>query len=97
VAPTLRPDAPSRSVSEQIELTLNPYEATVIHVSEAELSESLSGPWQVAYGNEPAKPVDLPHIWEDEPGQQHRMQDLDRAMESVRSGLLRAPMLVVSE
>jgi hypothetical protein len=31
----------------------------------------LSGPWQVAYGNEPAQPVDLPHIWEDELGRQH--------------------------
>jgi hypothetical protein len=31
----------------------------------------LSGPWQVAYGNEPAQPVDLPHIWEDEPGRRH--------------------------
>jgi hypothetical protein len=73
------------AMSEEIELTLNPYEATVILLSEAELSESehhiwfsdsdksvsLSGPWQVAYGNEPAQPVDLPHIWEDEPGRQH--------------------------
>jgi len=32
---------------------------------------SLSGPWQVAYGDEPARPVELPHIWEDEPGRQH--------------------------
>jgi hypothetical protein len=31
----------------------------------------LSGPWRVAYGNEPAQPVDLPHIWEDEPGRRH--------------------------
>ena len=72
-------------VGEEIELTLNPYEATVILLSEAELSESqhhiwcsdsdksvpLSGPWQVPYGNEPSQPVDLPHIWEDEPGRQH--------------------------
>ncbi len=73
------------AVSDETELTLNPYEATVILLSEAELSESehhiwcsdsdksvsLSGPWQVAYGNEPAQPVDLPHIWEDQPGRQH--------------------------
>ena len=72
-------------MSEVIELTLHPYEATVIVLSESELSESeyqiwcsdsdnsvlLSGPWQVAYGDEPAQPVDLPHIWEDEPGRQH--------------------------
>jgi hypothetical protein len=25
----------------------------------------------VAYGNEPAQPVDLPHIWEDDRGRQH--------------------------
>jgi alpha-L-rhamnosidase len=71
--------------SEEIELTLSPYEATVILLSEAEPSESqqhiwppdsdksvpLRGAWQVAYGNEPAQPVDLPHIWEDEPARQH--------------------------
>jgi len=73
------------AMSEVIELTLHPYEATVIVLSESELSESeyqiwcsdsdnsvlLSGPWQVAYGDEPAQPVDLPHIWEDEPGRQN--------------------------
>ena len=68
---------------EGIELTLHPYEATVLVLSDdARLAESehhigaqiltsrcpLSGPWQVAYGNEPAQPVDLPHVWEDEPG-----------------------------
>jgi hypothetical protein len=25
----------------------------------------------VVYGNEPAQPVDLPHIWEDEPGREY--------------------------
>jgi hypothetical protein len=25
----------------------------------------------VAYGSEPAQPVDLPHIWEDQPGRRH--------------------------
>jgi hypothetical protein len=25
----------------------------------------------VAYGNEPAQPIHLPHIWEDEPGREH--------------------------
>jgi hypothetical protein len=73
------------AISEGIELALHPYEATVIVLGESDLSESehqiwcsdsvksvlLSGPWQVAYGNEPAQPVDLPHIWEDEPGRQH--------------------------
>ena len=72
-------------ISEGTELTLHPYEATVTVLGESGLSESehhiwrsdsdrsvpLSGPWFVAYGNEPAQPVDLPHIWEDEPGRQH--------------------------
>ena len=31
----------------------------------------LSGPWQVAYGNEPARQVDLPHEWEDDPDRRH--------------------------
>jgi hypothetical protein len=31
----------------------------------------LSGPWQVAYGDEPAQSVELPHIWEDERGREH--------------------------
>jgi hypothetical protein len=71
--------------AEGIELTLHPYQATVIVLTEPDLSESssatalldsdksvaLSGPWQVAYGNEPAQPADLPHIWEDDPGRQH--------------------------
>jgi hypothetical protein len=73
------------AMSEVTELTLHPYEATVIILSESDLSESehqiwcsdsdksvpVSGPWHVAYGNEPAQPVDLPHIWEDEPGREH--------------------------
>ena len=72
-------------ISEGTELALHPYEATVIVLGESDLSESehhvwcsdpdnsvlLSGPWRVAYGNEPAQPVDLPHIWEDELGRRH--------------------------
>jgi hypothetical protein len=73
--------------TEPIELTLHPYEATVlvfrdapsdlsesehrIWCSDSDKSVSLSGPWQVAYGNEPAHPVDLPHVWEDEPGREN--------------------------
>jgi hypothetical protein len=73
------------AMSDVIELALHPYEATVIVLSDTELSESGSaialldsdrsvpvrGPWRVAYGNEPAQPIDLPHIWEDEPGRRH--------------------------
>ena len=32
---------------------------------------ALNGPWRVAYGDEPARPVELPHIWEDERGREH--------------------------
>jgi hypothetical protein len=42
-----------------------------IWCSDSDNSVLLSGPWRVAYGNEPARPVDLPHIWEDEPGRRH--------------------------
>jgi hypothetical protein len=71
-------------VTEGIELTLHPYEATVVvltdepvkpvsAVARPERRPDLprSGPWHVAYSNEAAQPVDLPHIWEDEPGRQH--------------------------
>lgn len=71
------------ATAEGIELTLQPYQATVIVLSdeavtqtaprkaEAERRLPLNGPWQVAFGDEPAQPVDLPHIWEDQPGRRH--------------------------
>ena len=80
------------ATTEEMELTLHPYQATVLVFGDgpdasirAEPVEALSstgsgrswsqlplsGPWQVAYGNDPAQPVDLPHIWEHEPGRQH--------------------------
>jgi hypothetical protein len=73
------------AATQGIELTLHPYEATVIVLSGTDLSESssavalldsdksvpVSGPWRVAYGNQPAQPVHLPHTWEDEPGREH--------------------------
>jgi hypothetical protein len=65
-----------------IELTLQPYEATVMIFSDepaepappdarGERRLPLSGPWQVAYGSQRAQSVDLPHIWEDQPGRLH--------------------------
>jgi hypothetical protein len=66
-----------------IELTLHPYEATVVVLSgqpvgqraapeaRGERRRPLSGPWQVAYGDESRQPVDLPHSWEDQHGKQH--------------------------
>ena len=65
-----------------IELALHPYEATVIVLSDERADPvspdapnerllPLSGPWQVAYDDQPAQPVELPHVWEDEPGRQH--------------------------
>ena len=72
----------SGTASESIELTLHPYEATVIILSDQPVTQipvetrtrhrlPLNGPWQVAYGDEPARPVELPHTWEDERGREH--------------------------
>ena len=78
-----------------IELSLAPYQATVIILGDllpAEPGEApatgalpglskdaghrerrrpLNGSWQVAYADEAAAPVDLPHVWEDQPGRRH--------------------------
>jgi hypothetical protein len=70
------------AATERLELTLQPYEATVVVLTDepvepiavdtrAERRLLLSGPWQVGYGDQPPLPVELPHIWEDEPGRQH--------------------------
>ena len=70
------------AANEGIELTLYPYQAAVVILADgpvrpvsAELRRerrtSLGGPWQVTYGSEPAQPVDLPHIWENEPDRRH--------------------------
>jgi len=85
------------AVGEAIDLTLHPYEATVLVLTDGavrlasadaslraepvEVRRStgsghserlpLSGPWRVAYGNEPGQPVEVPHIWEDEPDRRH--------------------------
>ena len=55
-----RPDAADLSES-----------SNAVALLDSDKSALMSGPWQVAYGDEPAQPVDLPHIWEDEPGRQH--------------------------
>ena len=65
-----------------IELTLQPYEATVVVLTDEPVEQvpaktlgqrrlPLGGPWQVAYGDDPAGPVDLPHIWEVQSGRLH--------------------------
>ena len=70
------------ATTEGIELTLHPYEATVVILTDVPVerisrqagpqrTRPLSGPWQVAFGNEPAQPVDLPHVWEEEPGRRN--------------------------
>jgi hypothetical protein len=70
------------AVNEGIELTLHPYEATVLVLTDEPTKEPsadprderrlpLSSDWQVAYDSEPAQPVNLPHVWENEPGRQH--------------------------
>jgi hypothetical protein len=70
------------AAKERIELTLHPYEATVVVLSDEPVDQVsaeapserrllLSGGWQVAYGNEPAQLVQLPHRWEDDPVRLH--------------------------
>jgi len=70
------------AATDGIGLVLHPYEATVLVLTGApserlsrpvgpQRTRPLSGPWQVAYGDEPAQPVDLPHIWEEQPGREH--------------------------
>jgi hypothetical protein len=70
------------AATDGIELTLQPYQATVVVLSDEPVKQvsadsrperrlPLGGRWQVAYGDEPARLVQLPHIWEDEPGRQH--------------------------
>ena len=65
-----------------IELTLPPYAATVLVLSdEADAGRAVAavrerrlpfrGRWQVAYGDEAAGPVELPHVWEEQPGRRH--------------------------
>jgi hypothetical protein len=69
-----------------IELTLAPYQATVLVLGDDPPAEPagpsprsghrtrrlpLSGAWRVAYGDEAAQPVDLPHVWEEQPGRTH--------------------------
>jgi hypothetical protein len=65
-----------------IELTLRPYEATVVVLSDKPVERTdakprgehrlpLNGPWRVAYGDQPSQPVELPHIWEHQPGRRH--------------------------
>src|SRR5215213_7505650 len=74
--------APHGAATERIELTLHPYEATLVVFSDQLVTRvsadpvpqrrlPLSGPWQVAYGDQPPQPVHLPHRWEDDPGRQH--------------------------
>ncbi len=70
------------ATGEGIELRLQPYEAIVVVLTEEPVKQldldarnerrvPLSGPWQVAYGEQPAQPVELPHVWENEPGRRH--------------------------
>ncbi len=68
-----------------IELSLDPYAATVIVLHDGPIDRAASerpitsdedrralvGGWQVRFPDEPARPVDLPHVWEDEPGRRH--------------------------
>ena len=68
----------------QLSVTLHPYQATVVVMTDRELvgpdelsptepsrSLRLDEPWQVAFADEPPRPVTLPHVWEEETGRQH--------------------------
>jgi hypothetical protein len=68
--------------TERIGVTLHPYEATVLVLHDYPVKQvsahareerrlALSGGWQVAYPDQPARPVELPHVWEEEPGRKH--------------------------
>jgi hypothetical protein len=70
------------AVNEGIELTLHPYQATVVVLTDEPIKKPsadprderrlpLTGDWQVAYDNQLAQPVELPHIWEKEPGRHY--------------------------
>ena len=70
------------AVGEGIELTLHPYQAALVILTDEPVRQvsakfrpehrtSPGGPWQVTYGSEPQQPVDLRHIWEDEPDRRH--------------------------
>jgi len=70
------------AVADGIALTVHPYEATVVVLSNEPVNQisaetrperrlPLAGPWQVAYGKGRPKPTTVPHIWETEPGRRH--------------------------
>ena len=78
----------SGTTSGGIELTLAPYQATVIVLADDLRAEPVEarpatstarsqrrlpfrGGWQVAYADTIVEPVDLPHVWEEQPGRRH--------------------------
>ena len=67
-----------------VRVTLPPYAATFLVVGDVPAAAEpapepsvparplpLDGPWQVAFGDGPAEPVTLPHVWEEQPGRLH--------------------------
>ena len=69
-----------------IPVTLHPYQATVLHADGrgcptertriAEAAARWTGAgwtagWQVGFADEPLRPVELPHVWEEQPGRRH--------------------------
>jgi hypothetical protein len=53
-------------------------------------SVSLDRGWQVAFGGGPPEPVELPHVWEDQPGRRHYSGEatyaVDVELDAVRPG-----------
>ena len=67
-----------------IPVSLHPYQATVLlltdEVPDADPDREdrpsldwrpLEADWQVSFAGEPLRPVELPHVWEEQPGRQH--------------------------
>jgi hypothetical protein len=48
-----------------------PFRSTDPTAEEPSRRIRLDSSWQVAFGDEPPRPVHLPHVWEDQPGRRH--------------------------
>jgi hypothetical protein len=72
------------AAAEGYPVTLHPHQATVIVLSDRDMALSgdpeppeptewrpLDGPWQVSFAGEPPEPVDVPHVWEEQPDRRH--------------------------
>ena len=73
----------SGETGDGIPVSLHPYQATVLMLTDEVPSDHpdregrpldwrrLEAGWQAGFGDEPLRPVELPHVWEEQPGRQH--------------------------